>query len=589
MKRTILATFVFVTWFILFQNAICSAGINLPWSTTYNVSDWNSGMGGTPPSGDNLECGLTGSEGSCQNETITAAANYAGGGGGKGQRHPVCNGLGNSGGGTMVYFNQPQSELWVRWYIRYQSGFEWSSFIAGKIFYLYTNGSVQCIPEWYGADNFNFALQGAGQNTLFSGRGFTTMNGGSKGDGKWHYLEIHMKGDTNGSNGIAEVWMDSLPVSSRTNLNYGMAGGAKWVRMTIMSNYNAIANGPWNVDIDDIAISSTGRIGPIGSTPTPTPAPTATPTPTPAPAPTATPTPTPVGTSSTAIFSEDFEDANFAARSWYDNTNLTLTTAEHVSGSTKSVEFSWLQGGSNPASGGAIRKIIPDTDEVYLRYYVKYSANWEGSNTNTHPHEFYLLTNLNGTWDGLAYTYLTAYIEQNEGEPLFAIQDSQSIDVARVNQNLTTVTENRAVAGCNGDSDGYGAGSCYSNGSVYLNGKFWRAGSTYFRDTAGPYYKNDWHLVEAYIKLNTITNGKANKDGQMKYWFDGSSVMNLTNVVIRTGQHANMKFNQLVIGPYMGSSPVAQKMWIDNLYVGTSRPTSNGALAAPSNLRKVSP
>lgn len=577
MKRTVLATFIIVALFILSQSTVCSAAVSLPWSTTYDCSDWVSGTNNI--NCDGLDGGLTCDEGPCDCESITNSANYPEGAGGKGQRHPICAGSGNSGGGSSIHFNSLQRELWIRWYMKYDTDFTWNQY-RGKLFYLYTNAGVELIPEWE-PSSFSFTAQGASYNNEINDRGFDDIMGSGTGDGDWHYYEIHIKADTNGSNGIAELWVDNLPVRSLTTLNFGMSNGSVgWTRMTIGSNYNSVSV-KGNCDFDDISISNTSRIGPIGSTPITdsgvTPAPVLLP-------PSIEPSPS-------HIFSENFEDVNFADRSWYDNTNLTLTTDEHVSNSTKSVEFSWQQGGASPISGGAIRKLIPETDEVYLRYYVKYSANWQGSNTSTHPHEFYLLTNLNGMWDGLAYTYLTAYIEQNEGEPLFAIQDSQNIDVSRVGQNLTSITENRAVGGCNGDSDGFGDGSCYSNGSVYFNGKFWRAGTTYFRDTTGPYYKNDWHLVEAYIKMNTISNGKANKDGQMKYWFDGTSVMNRTNVVIRTGQYPNMKFNQFVIGPYMGSSPVAQKMWIDNLYVGTSRPTSDGdgALAAPSNLHNVSP
>ena len=276
----------------------------------------------------------------------------------------------------------------------------------------------------------------------------------------------------------------------------------------------------------------------------------------------------------TLLFQEFFEDASFSSRGWYDNTNLTLSSTEHISGSTRSAEFHFLQGATTPTSGGAIRRTFTETESIYVSYYVKYSANWTGSNRPYHPHEFLILTNQDGDWVGPAYTYLTAYIEQNEAEPLLAIQDGRNIDESNIGVDLTDITENRAVAGCNGDSDGYGDGDCYLVGSIHWNGKQWRAGSVYFQDASGSYYKNDWHLVEAYFKLNSIVEEKGIADGVVRYWYDGIVIIDHSNVVLRTGQHPDMKFNQFMIAPYIGDgSPVDQAFWVDNLTVATSEIT----------------
>lgn len=288
-----------------------------------------------------------------------------------------------------------------------------------------------------------------------------------------------------------------------------------------------------------------------------------------------------------SLFQEGFEDTNFAARGWYDNTILQLSTIEHVAASASSVEYHFLLGATKPVNGGAIRKKFTETDSIYVSYYVKYSANWVGSGKPYHPHEFYLLTNMDGDWSGLAYTHLTAYIEQNGGVPLLAIQDGQNIDESRVGVNLTNITELRAVAGCNGDSDGYGNGECYPAGTVHWNGKKWRAGNVYFQDYPGPYYKNDWHFIEAYLKLNSIVNGKGIADGIIKYWYDGQLILDHNNVVIRTGQYPVMKFNQFVIAPWIGDgSPVDQTFWVDNLTVATSKLGLDiTPPAAPTNLQ----
>lgn len=230
-----------------------------------------------------------------------------------------------------------------------------------------------------------------------------------------------------------------------------------------------------------------------------------------------------------------------------------------------------------------MRKKFTDSDSVYVSYYVKHSSNWTGSDRSYHPHQFYLLTNKDDDWSGLSFNALTAYIEENEGVPQILLQDGKNIDQARLNQNLVAITEARSVAGCNGDSDGYGNGQCYNSGNgTYWNGKVWRAGKAYFTNSAGPYYKGDWHKVEAYFKLNSIANGKAVRDGILQYWFDGELVLNHKDVIFRTGQNADMKFNKLVIAPWIGDgSPVDQTFWIDNLTVGTGT-SSTAPAPAPA-------
>jgi hypothetical protein len=277
------------------------------------------------------------------------------------------------------------------------------------------------------------------------------------------------------------------------------------------------------------------------------------------------------------LLEEPFEDSNYAARGWYDGPGIPLSTVEHIPGSTKSAEFHWRKGGTNPSPGGALRRKFTPSDSVYVSYWVKYSANYTGSNKPYHPHEFLLLTTKNGDYSGPAYTHLTGYIEQNEGTPALAIQDGQNIDETRIGQDLSAITENRAVAGCNGNnSDGYASVDCYSVGNVHWNGRVWKAGKIYFQDNVGSYYKGDWHHVEAYFKLNSIADGKGVADGQLKYWYDGTLIIDHDNVIMRTGANSDMKWNQFLIAPYIGDgSPVDQTMWVDDLRIRSSRPLAD--------------
>lgn len=293
--------------------------------------------------------------------------------------------------------------------------------------------------------------------------------------------------------------------------------------------------------------------------------------------------------SQTILFNEDFEDGSFTSRGWYDGSKGTLTTAEQAPSGNTCFECTFLKGQKGCAGGSPSRHLFQDTEEMYVSYWVKYSKNWEGSNKPYHPHEFNILTNAEDSYAGPAITHLTLYIEQNEGKPLLALQDSKNVDQNCILQNNGNFigcngdfnsyqfTENRSVAACNGVMGGYDRKDCFFYGSgYYYSARIWDADSVYFRDEQGLRYKNDWHFVEAYFKLNTISGGKGLIDGKIRYWYDGKLLISYDNILMRTAQFPDMKFNQFLIAPYIGDgSPLEQTMWIDNLTVATSRPAPN--------------
>lgn len=286
------------------------------------------------------------------------------------------------------------------------------------------------------------------------------------------------------------------------------------------------------------------------------------------------------------LFHEACDDAAFHQREWYDNNALRVSSVEHLPGSGAALEFRFLQGASTPTSGGGVRRLFPSSPTVYLSYWVKYSTNWEGSNRPYHPHEFHFITDVDGKWIGPAATHLTTYIEHNEGRPLLAIQDALNIDESNIGRDLTNITEHRAVAGCNGSSDAWPAGDCYLSGSTHRNGKLWKSPVVVFSDTPGPLYKNSWRFVEALFLLNSIVDGKGVADGTLRMWVDGEIVVDAAGVMLRTGQHPTMRFNQFLIAPYIGDgSPVEQTMWVDEIVVATGRMAvlDRPALLSPSN------
>ncbi len=233
------------------------AGVDLAWSTTYDCSDWSQGgalnCDGISAYGD-WTCGS-------QGEQITSAANNSSTG--NGQRHWKGAGKNVNSGGLVINFNSPQSELWIRWYMRYEPGFQWSTLGYDKILYL--DGTV---PEFYDWDRVNVNVGGVNHASETGGWDTVMRNGmpdpatGHRtSDGQFHCYEIHLK--NSGSNGAAEFWVDGVKYLSESNVNYG----TDFTHVIIGSNQSSPGNsGCSYVDFDDVAISNTGYIGPLSRT-----------------------------------------------------------------------------------------------------------------------------------------------------------------------------------------------------------------------------------------------------------------------------------------------------------------------------------
>jgi hypothetical protein len=266
------------------------------------------------------------------------------------------------------------------------------------------------------------------------------------------------------------------------------------------------------------------------------------------------------------VFYEPFEDTNWTSRGWYDGPTMEITSAEKVEGGSSCL-WDWRQGNQSPNGRGA-RVHLDETDNVTLSFYIKHSDNWRWTGTNFHPHEFHFVTTENHEFVGPAYTHLTFYIEVVDGVPVVAIQDGANVDNSRIGQNLVDVTENRSVAGGNGDSDGHGEGDYYLNGGVHWNGKRWDPGQIYFSPVEGDFYRGDWHHIKARFKLNTVVDGVGQRDGILQYWYDGRILMDHDDVVYRTGRFPDMLINQFLMTPYIGAGAKAdQQIWVDELMI----------------------
>ena len=290
----------------------------------------------------------------------------------------------------------------------------------------------------------------------------------------------------------------------------------------------------------------------------------------------------------TVFFTEHFDDANVASRGWTWGGGIAVDTTTKEAGAASAV-LTWPQGANTPTgnTGPIMHEIVSGgTDKLYVSFYWRFNSNWVGSGTTYHPHIIQIQSNLDvaaGFPNGMIPTYGDSLIEVLALTPRLHWQDSTNINSSRGTppNDLTTITENRDTGGCNcclaGSDCGVNA-DCYNNPPWY-NMRHW-SGSSNFTLSA-------WHFVEAYFQMNTIVGGKGAANGIMWMKVDGSYVYNSSTVVFRTNQNPTMKWEAFFIGPYIGvGSPQAQTMWMDELTVADS-PPSSAPPTAPTNLRIV--
>jgi len=240
------------------------------------------------------------------------------------------------------------------------------------------------------------------------------------------------------------------------------------------------------------------------------------------------------------LFNESFEDANLTARNWYDGDKFRI--AGDAFAGKGCIEYEWREGDSRAGGSSGVRRLFEPSDEVWLRFYLKLSKGWGWTGQGYHPHLLHFLTTENSKFHGPAASHLTVYIEPQNGKLRLAATDIQNEKMPH------GLTQGPLKGG--------------------FNATMWDSREALFAD-------DKWHCIEACYKLNTLDlqNDRPNRDGIVRGWFDGKLVIEHTNVVLRSADFPTMKFNQFLMTPYFGPGllPHPQKLWIDELAVGTKR------------------
>lgn len=233
--------------------------------TTFDCPDWNQSIGigdaDVCTTGDGISgSGLwTSSNGST--DRITAAANNPSGLGGKGFRHYRGDGNNNGGGGIRITLPQSTTQMWVRFYMRYSLGFQWS---------YAPDAHPQYTKDLFWNEGTIFGYQGPGWGIYANSTHFTSSLGwypsqgnSYTGDGKFHCFEYYLQ--KNGTAGAAALWVDGVQYLNAQSINLG---ANSWSSFMLGENQAIVVGAgstDYYTDYDDVVVSTTGRIGCLSS------------------------------------------------------------------------------------------------------------------------------------------------------------------------------------------------------------------------------------------------------------------------------------------------------------------------------------
>lgn len=240
------------------------------------------------------------------------------------------------------------------------------------------------------------------------------------------------------------------------------------------------------------------------------------------------------------IFADDFESGRLAA--WQDGVD---TTRQHIvtdSGGAQSgrryLAVTYVAGGDG---GWLTRFFMPGYDSLYVSYYVRFPAGWQGGTK---------LIALYGSRTDDQWSALGKAGTCPNGTDFFA---TMLITEAGGNPGPTRFyTYFPAMAR---EADGVTCWGRYGDGT-----------ETYTPPltlTTGA-----WHHVELWVRLNTPDQDNAAE----RFWIDGVERGRWAGFRLRTGAVLRLNAVQLTFNRGIGGGPVAEEMDVDDVQVMTARP-----------------
>ncbi len=278
--------FWFFLCFFAFIPYSSYAGISLPWSTSFDYGPCSQrGVEGE------ISCAHVENDGIAWNwgagvgpgdtyTQVTPDAKRPGSEGMGGARFWKYDGHNHDSGVVRVEFDDgPHEKLWIRWYLRYEKGFKWSTSFGSKLIRFSPGTTVAPLMHWYYSlvySSHTAATVTNSQLDRFDTGGwidnFADANGYSHGE--FVCVELYLKMDTEGDgpfsdpiipyNGIAKIWINGEFIGEKTNLSF--SGGDPeiregWTHFQFSDNQSGVdnENGPIGVnyayeDWDDMVI-----------------------------------------------------------------------------------------------------------------------------------------------------------------------------------------------------------------------------------------------------------------------------------------------------------------------------------------------
>jgi hypothetical protein len=220
------------------------------------------------------------------------------------------------------------------------------------------------------------------------------------------------------------------------------------------------------------------------------------------------------------FFAEGFEDTRLTSRAWYDGDHFVLS--DNAVAGKHAMQHHFPKGKLTRSDSAGVRHSIEPTEVVYLRFYLKLTPKWSLTNKPYGPHLLHFMTSENDKYHGPSASHLTLYIEPVNGRLRLATQDIQK----------------RAMP--HGLTQGPLRGG--------YDGQFFDSEKVLFKD-------GKWHCVEAMFKLNSLglAKDKSNHDGELRGWVNGKLVIERSDVVFRSTDFPEMKFNQFMM--FLGGLP----------------------------------
>lgn len=193
----------------------------------------------------------------------------------RGFRHWQGDGTNNNSGGLGLRFDKKQKEFWIRFYHRYEEGFQWSiNSNSGKrvphydkILYIWTSTSGNATFAHISTDGWRIPTQSpSGVRAAGADRGWHWTMGGDQSHGEFVAHEYYFKMDTDGTNGVGMYWQNGELLIESHDINYStldinnvqdrdLKAREGWTNFLVGSNQNTPDNGRcMYVDYDDIVI-----------------------------------------------------------------------------------------------------------------------------------------------------------------------------------------------------------------------------------------------------------------------------------------------------------------------------------------------